>query len=173
MVEIPKHAFEYETVRRLGDMLRTTKEDYETTESYALFATIVCWVMQRARTRDDENGPNNVQAREVGIALQGVRISDEPWEVKRFPEMSAFDFFVEVRNAVAHGDARNITPLNEGNVLTGQSIRIKGESLLLRRADMQRLGGELAKLFCDTMAQYEEEGDLRARAAKIEREEPG
>ncbi|MDX5595503.1 hypothetical protein [Pseudovibrio sp. SPO723] len=129
--------------------------------------------MQRARTPANRNGPDDVQVREVGIALQGVRISDEPWIVNDLPAMTAYDFFVEFRNAVAHGDARRIKPLNEGDVLTGQIIPIAGRSLRLRRADMQRLGGELAKLFCDTMAQYEEEGDLRARAAKIEREEPG
>lgn len=172
MGQILEHAFEYETVRRLGDMLRTTKEDYKATESYALLTTIVCWVVQRVRTPANRNGPDDVLAREVGIALQGVRISDAPWEVHGLPAMTAYEFFIEFRNAVAHGDARKIKPLNEGDVLTGQIIPIAGQQVKLRRAAMQRLGCALADLFCDTMAQQEDEGDLRAFAAKISHKEP-
>ncbi|RNF33972.1 hypothetical protein [Paracoccus methylarcula] len=94
MGQIEEHASEYETVRRLAEMLKSTKEDYKATESYALFATIVCWVVQRARTKADSARPQDHQAREVGIALQAARISDAPWSVRDLPEMTAFDFFL-------------------------------------------------------------------------------
>ncbi|MDQ1902387.1 hypothetical protein RAH32_18360 [Paracoccus sp. WLY502] len=166
MGQIHEHAAEYETVRRLAKMLTSAKEDYKAPESYALFTTIVCWVVQRARTPANQNGAQDNQAREVGIALQATRISDAPWSVKGLPEMTALDFFTGIRNAVAHGDGRQIRPLNENGFLTGQIVPISGKQLRLRRADMQRIGCSLAKLFCDTMAAHEQEGDLR-QAAKM------
>lgn len=168
MGQIQEHAAEYETVRRLAEMLTSTKEDFKATESYALFTTIVCWVIQRARTPANQNGPDDVQAREVGIALQAVRISDVPWLVQDLPEMTAFDFFTGIRNAVAHGDGRQIRPLNEGGFLTGQIVPISGKQLRLRRADMRRLGCALADLFCTTMAEHEQEGNLLVVAEQIE-----
>lgn len=57
MGQIAQHAAEYETVRRLSEMLKSVKEEYKATISYALFPMIVCWVMQRARTLDDLIGP--------------------------------------------------------------------------------------------------------------------
>lgn len=161
MGQIQEHAAEYETVRRLAEMLTSTKEDYKATQSYAFFATIVCWIVQRARTPANQNGGQDNQAREVGIALQATRISDAPWSVQGLPEMTAFDFFTGIRNAVAHGDGRQIRPLNENGFLTGQIVPIAGRKLRLRRADMQRIGCSLAELFCEIMAAHEQEGDLR------------
>ncbi|RCK18831.1 hypothetical protein TH8_21470 [Thalassospira profundimaris] len=171
MGQILEHAAEYETVRRLAEMLKSTKEDYKATESYALFTTIVCWVVQRARTPANQNGNDDVQAREVGIALQATRISDAPWSVQDLPEMTAFDFFTSIRNAVAHGDGRQIRPLNENGFLTGQIIPIAGRRLRLGRADMKRLGCALANLFCETMAAFEQEGKLQEVAEQFEPDE--
>lgn len=165
MGQILEHAAEYETVRRLAEMLATVREDYKATETYALFATVVCRVMQRSRTPANQNCPDDVQAREVGAALQRARISEAPWSVQGLQEMTAFDFFIGVRNAVAHGDGRKIRPLNERGFLTGQIVPIAGRQLELRRADMRRLGCALADLFCIQMAACEQEGDLRDYAA--------
>nr|WP_313023387.1 hypothetical protein [Brucella intermedia] len=160
MGHILQHAAEYETVRRLAKMLGSAKEDYKTTESYALFSTIVCWVMQRARTPANRNDHADRQAREVGIALQGSRISSGPWSLTAIPDMTAFDFFIGVRNAVAHGDGRQIRPLNEAGILVGHIVPINGIEILLRRADMLRLGCALAEIFCSKMAEHEQEGRL-------------
>lgn len=168
MGQIEEHATEYATVRRLSEMLGTAKEDYKTTESYALFTTIVCWVMQRARTPADRAAWGDVQAREVGIALQGDRISDAPWLIEGLPEMTACDFFISVRNAVAHGDGRKIHPLNENNILVGQVIPIAGADVELRRHDMRRLGQELAQLFCEKMEHHEQEGRLAEWVERID-----
>lgn len=167
MGAIFRHAEEYETVRRLAEMLTTAKEDYKATESYALFSTIVCWVIQRARTPETQNNAGDAQARAVGKALNDVLIQDKPWCVQQFPQMPALEFFILIRDAVAHGDARSVTPLNNGELLVGQAFRIKGQILDLRRADMRRLGCQLARVFCDTMAMAEEEGDLRQMAKRI------
>jgi len=168
MGHILQHAAEYETVRRLSDMLVSAKEEYKTTESYALFSTIVCWVMQRARTPADFDDPADRQAREVGIALQESPISEKPWLVDTVPNMTAFEFFIAVRIAVAHGDGRQIKPLNEHNILVGQLIPINGFEIKLYRADMQRLGCALADIFCSMMKTYEPEGLLLEAVDRIE-----
>ncbi|MDX0540238.1 hypothetical protein GOC59_11645 [Sinorhizobium medicae] len=160
MGHILQHAAEYETVRRLANMLVSPKEDFKTTETYALFTTIVCWVMQRTRTPANHNDVADRQAREVGIALQGSRIGVEPWSLNGIPDMAAFDFFIGVRNAVAHGDGRQIRPLNENGILVGQVIPLNGTEIQLYRADMRRLGCALADIFCSTMAEHEPEGSL-------------
>lgn len=152
MGEIVDHAAEYETVHRLSEMLKATKEDYKATESYALFATIVCWVMQRARTPANQNDHADAQARKVGRELRGIHISCEPWSVTSIPDMTAFDFFLAVRHAIAHGDGRGIRPFNEGGFLVGQLVTIPGHEVRFRRADFRRLGCALADLFCATMA---------------------
>lgn len=168
MGHILQHAAEYETVRRLAEMLVSAKEDYKTTESYALFTTIVCWVMQRARTPVNGTNLADRQAREVGIALQGTRISAEPWSLNTIPDMTVFDFFIAVRNAVAHGDGRQITPLNEKGILVGQFVPIGGTKIRLYRTDMRRLGCALANTFCTTMAEHEPEGPLLERVKEIQ-----
>lgn len=168
MGHILQHAAEYETVRRLAKMLTSAKEDYKTTESYALFATIVCWVMQRARTPVNRNDLADRQAREVGIALQGSRVSAEPWSLDSIPDMTAFDFFIAVRNAVAHGDGRQIRPLNENGILVGQIVPVSGIEIRLYRADMRRLGCALADIFCATMAEHEQEGPLLEMVKRIQ-----
>lgn len=169
MGHILQHAAEYETVRRLAEMLTTTKEDYKTTESYALFATIVCWVMQRARTPVNRNDLADRQAREVGIALQESRVRAEPWSLDSIPDMTAFDFFIAVRNAVAHGDGRQIRPLNEKGILVGQIVPVNGTEIRLYKTDMRRLGCALADTFCTKMAEHEQEGSLLEMVKRIER----
>ena len=171
MGAILEHAAEYETVRRLAAMLGTAKEDYRATESYALFSTILCWVMQRAGTRDDQAGRGDVQARAFGDALRCDRIDGAPWHIEEFPDMTAFDFFRLVRNSVAHGDGRQIRPWNEGDILVGQIVTIKGRELRLRRRDMQRLGCALAGVFCETMERTEPERELLQFVRNIRDEE--
>lgn len=168
MGHILQHAAEYETVRRLSEMLKTAKDEYKASESYALFSTIVCWVMQRARTPEDQPNPADLQAREVGKVLREASVGEAPWSLQDVPEMTAFDFFISVRNAVAHGDGRQIRPLNEKNILVGQIIPVAGNDVQLRRADMQRLGCALADIFCTNMMKHEPEGDLSEFVEKIE-----
>jgi len=176
MAEVTDDTIEYATVERLGAMLGDLREPYKVTESYALFTAILCWILQRIRTPEQEDGENDELARSVRCKLEQIPIDAPPWSVKTTPQeegelhrnahcfpafagLSAFDFFKSLRDVVAHGDARAIRPVNVNGFLVGHEFdceRRRGEpigTITLYRADMQRLGVGLVDLFCQTMQQ--------------------
>lgn len=177
MGEIVDHAAEYATVERLSEMLRTAKEDYKATEAYALFGAIVCWVMQRARTLENQAAPGDQNARTVRSALLAIQIADSPWKIETLRDLSAFQFFKEIRDAFAHGDARRVRPLNEDGILRGYSFDLREhqngpviEIINLVRADMTRLGVSLADAYCHAMKQEPGGAGLEQRAHAITEE---
>lgn len=171
MGEIVDHAAEYATVERLAEMLTTAREDYKATQAYALFTAIVCWVMQRTRTPDEIMDHSAQQARTVGERLRAQNIGGPPWNYPAVPQVTAFDFFVYLRNACAHGDARCILPINEGGILRGYAFRSLRPHVIdevrLQRRDMIRLGTELASIYCAAMREVPGEAGLAERANAI------
>ncbi len=175
---------ELATVERMRDMLENVHDDYEVTHAYALFTTILCWVMQRIRT--DGKSQTDLRARSVLDTLEKEPISDQPWQIctkgaddqqrvqgfprcdlfPKFDGLTAATFLTALRNATAHGDARNIRPVNEGDILVGYEFRCSGcrESkrgratwcgkIVLKRRDMQRIGIALADRFCKAIEDH-------------------
>ena len=189
MAEITPDIVEYATVERLRNMLKTVKEDYKVTECYALFTALLCWVMQRIRT-DDDHGVHDLLARAVRSELEASGIEEEPWAMKpalerargghvelndlgKFGEITAFEFLLALRNAVAHGDAGEICPVNEDRILVGHSFqcsrpgKLQIESIVLYRRDMQRIGCALADLYCGAMRQAHAGEHLEEKAGWI------
>ncbi|MCB1882572.1 MAG: hypothetical protein KDG89_01035 [Geminicoccaceae bacterium] len=190
MAEITQDTVEYATVDRLRRMLTEVREPYKVTKSFALFTAILCWVLQRSRTPECHDGRNDQLARGVQAALKKQHVEDVPWQIKTtgdfgglaprrsrifpaFAGMTTFDFFKSLRDAVAHGDARTIQPVNEGGLLVGHAFTCKpaqGEpigAIVLYREDMRRLGCALAELFCDTMQQTVPEQRLAENAVVL------
>lgn len=177
MGEIIDHAAEYATVERLAEMLKAAKEDYKATEAYALFGAIVCWVMQRARTPDHQNALGDQNARSVKDALNAAKVADAPWTVESARNVSVFQFFKEIRDSFAHGDARRVRPLNQNGILRGYSFDLREqqdgpvlETINLVRADMTRLGVSLADTYCRAMKQESGGAGLEQRAHAISEE---
>lgn len=177
MGEIIDHAAEYATVERLAEMLRTAREDYKATEAYALFGAIVCWVMQRARTPDHENAIGDQNARSVRDVLNAAALADAPWAIQSARGLSVFQFFKEIRDSFAHGDARRVRPLNQNGILRGYSFDLRDqhngpvlETVSLIRADMTRLGVSLADAYCRAMKQEPGGAGLEQRARAISEE---
>jgi hypothetical protein len=168
---------EYATVERLRQMLVDVHDDYRVTHSYALFTTILCWVMQRIRANG--NDPVDVRARSVHRILQRQRIEDEPWSVVTaafddghdgpaygpfvdFAGFTADRFLPVLRNATAHGDGRNIKPINQNGWLIGHEFGCNERNerrqviwrgtIVLLRSDMRRIGCALADLYCQALA---------------------
>jgi hypothetical protein len=78
-----------------------------------------------------------------------------------FHGFNAARFLMALGNAVAHGDARNIRPVNRGNILVGHEFRCSERErgrvtwrgrIILERRDMRRIGIALADRFCDAVA---------------------
>jgi hypothetical protein len=177
---------EWATVHRMREMLVNVHDDYKVTHTYALFTTILCWVMQRVRAGGQDH--INQRARALFQELQNEQISDAPWSiwtdaghhhhdarrfrpVGPFPEFQGFDaarFLTALRNATAHGDARNIRPFNRDEILVGHQFRCTEKdrrrvtwqgTIILERADMRRIGIALADRFCAALSgdQHERE----------------
>ncbi len=176
---------EWATVDRMRDMLVNVHDDYKVTHTYALFTTILCWVMQRVRTSG--NGHLDRQARSVLAVLKNEQISDQPWEIwttennerhevqdlpphgpfKDFDDFNAARFLTALRNATSHGDARNIRPINRGGFLVGHEFRCSKKErgrviwrgrIVLERRDMRRIGIALANRYCEALADRRDGG---------------
>src|SRR6478672_10638310 len=122
MTEITEDHVEWAVVGRLRLMLKELpKTPFNVTQSYALFAATLCWVVQRIRVKNIET-ENDRAASVVRAKLSAQLINDLPWVLSDdriarvgstsfrvppsvgFCDHSAEDFFVSLRNAVAHGD---------------------------------------------------------------------
>jgi hypothetical protein len=178
-MEITDEHLEWATVDRLREMLAAVNEDYKVTNTYALFTAILCWVAQRIRAQG--NGPIDVRARALYDEIARERAVDPPWgltaegehpqlldfnftersEVQNVAEIRMTDLLIALRNAVAHGDARKILPINHNGWLVGQRFLVsatEGRRLLwtgrvdLQRGEMRRISATLAERFCAALA---------------------
>ena len=178
-MEITDEMLEWATVGRMRDMILKIDDDYEVTHSYALFTAILCWVMQRIRSTG--TSPIDRRAQSVLVTLENELITSSPWRIATFvdgdpknirditqpvsvPGFEGFTvsrFLTTLRNAAAHGDARNITPVNRNQVLIGHNFHCSESengkvvwrgNIILDGATMRRIGAELAHRFCDALA---------------------
>lgn len=98
-----------------------------------------------------------------------------------FQAMTAEDFFKWLRDALAHGDGRTIRPIHKLSPRTGNTLlagfRIVFEAergaahtltLDLFHADMRRMGGVLADLFCTALSGGDRYFEQEAGTARIE-----
>lgn len=170
---------EWATVDRMRQMLVNVHDDYKVTHTYALFTTILCWVMQRVRANGNEELDHRAQT--VLAALEDEPVSAEPWGIfttdadngqselepprlgpfTKFDGFTAARFLTALRNAVAHGDARNIRPVNRNEILVGHEFHCSEKDrgqviwrgrIVLERRDMRRIGVALADRFCEALA---------------------
>jgi hypothetical protein len=132
MVQVTDDHVEWAVVGRLGRMLKEPPHDtFSVTQTYALFTATLCWVMQRIRSRKNENEADRIAAG-VFKRLTTERISEQPWAIcptlsriasigthavhvpaaSNFEDHRASRFLINLRDAVAHGDARKVLPFN-------------------------------------------------------------
>jgi hypothetical protein len=182
---------EWAVVKRLKAMLdEPPKTKFNVTQSFALFTSVLLWAKNRAWVAGLECEPilfDDPADRSAHDARRGLRhqlICGEPWRLSRkrpifpasvsspeedinsdFEGMTAEVFFEWLRNALAHGDGRNIRPIHKlsrrGNRTLLAGFRIEGRSprrspprlvLSLYNADMRRMGALLADQFCRSMS---------------------
>ena len=190
-MNITQEHMEWAVVDRLGKLLDRPDQKWNVTDTLSSFSLLLCWIIQRIR---DENHKSHGLSR----ALEREFIDDIPWcittdrannEINKFklidkPEgdidpYSAYRFLVGLRNGIAHGDDRNITPIGHRNMLVGFSIRLSekrnrdttlwsGQCNLLQK-DMRRIGLHLRHKF---LTFVDPEGSLRKEAelGVVERE---
>lgn len=191
MTQITGDHVEWAVVGRLRLMLEEPPhENFNVTQTYALFTAVLCWVMQRIRIR-----PHEIESRDDKIShelfkkLEESPVATGPWCVhirptartetvgativpvpapRGFETHTAERFLINLRDATAHGDARNVSPFNvtvgAEPLLAGFTFecsefknrkKVWGGTITLLEADMRRIGIQLAKLYCDAIRRSE------------------
>jgi hypothetical protein len=187
MSDITKDHLEWAVVDRLRLMLEEPPhQTFNVTQTYSLFTSVLCWVMQRIRIKSsDIVSKHDKIAHNLFRQLKDTSIDVEPWRIHitpterierigttgvRVPAPQGFKahtaerFLINLRDATAHGDARNVEPFNTEGLLAGFAFSCaefeglgrdrkktwSGEITLLE-AEMRRIGIELAKLYCDAI----------------------
>lgn len=176
---ISEENVEWAVVNRLKAMLdHPPKTDFNVTLGFSLFCTILLWTKNRMWVTVIE-GAADTQAAAARAQLGETLIIDAPWNLSMqfpanhepgevnadFATMKAADFFNWLRNALAHGDGRTIRPLHWTSATTGKEWlggflvmfpETKGSDRILTlhlfKGDIQRMGQQLADLFCRQIA---------------------
>lgn len=192
---------EWAVVSCLKAMLeKPPKTKFNVTQSFAVFAAIVLWTKQRAWVVGQQAfTPADQAAKAFRVALKDVSIVDAPWSLSRsvpkltptetnpvclpeinadFVNMSAEDFIKWLRDVLAHGDGRTISPLHklskkgDKTLLAGFRITFppnrgadRSLTVSLYHDDLRRIGGVLAEAFCHKLSGGD---DLFERAAGIQ-----
>lgn len=199
MTEIQESHVQWATVDRMRQMLHSTRRDFEITQTYTLFTGILCWVLQRVRWEDDDTDLRGKMAnlrdelekmsfkdfvRPISRPpLQEVTLSTSASQSPQFNDfsdllesdrasMSALNGLVHLRNAVAHGDHRRVTPMNMDRLLLGYRIEcVKrhekkdpgtwAATVCLNRKGMVFIAEALANKFCKAALSETDAGDAR------------
>lgn len=182
MTEIRREHVEWVIVDRLRRMLEAPRHpDFNVTETFALFSSVLCWVLQHVRIgKDARQTFGDDKASELAEELKRQLVHAEPWripltprvvekvaipEARGFDDHNALRFLKNLRDAVAHGDARNVEPFHSqgrgaDRTLLGFTFKCAefrdrecvwtGEITLLE-SDLRRIAIELARLYCDAV----------------------
>ncbi len=176
MTEITDRHVEWATVSRMREMLPSVRRDYEITQTFTLFTGILCWTIQRIRWRQDATEIAKSMS-ELRERLESIPFSEFAPRLRPRPaparspddipvnDLSAFNHtgkhndalsvLVSLRNSVAHGDARRVSPLNKDGRLIGYRLECQSESrdwvvpVSLNATGMSIIAGELARQYCE------------------------
>lgn len=173
MGSISQEHAEWAVVDRMRQMMEEPKGEYLATQTYAMFSAILCWVLQHLRINpDDQGGPKDVAAIQLLGDLAEEPAADAPWSFPvsgnerieavgameitvpgsvGFDGLKAKDLLCILRDAMAHGDARNVHPFNFNNLLLGFTFHHGARRITLLRSDMRRIGSVLATRYRDAI----------------------
>lgn len=152
---------------------------FNVTQSYALCASVLCWVMQRIRTRLPEISTcADRAAAEMFQKWSITRPSETPWgaaisgverivtfgqtrlslpKSERFEDHDVARFLKNLRDACAHGDGRTVVPFNRKSQLIGftfnceEKRRYWSGRVTLIESDFRAIGGWVARSYCDAL----------------------
>lgn len=194
-MEIREEHREWATVHRMRQMLSDVRGEFEVTHTYSLFGSILCWTMQGLRPDDHERGKVSdalrdcakeieqqpmsrflqVQPREINIDAIGdcgganklpLNSFHDFHDLRTGKQFNAFRCLKALRNAVGHGDAKRVAPVNRGNQLiaytfacteahptdSGNWVEKWSGRVRLDRRGMANIGSELASQYCNAIS---------------------
>lgn len=168
MSEIQEEQVEWAVIHRMAEMLKEPPhKEFNVTQSYTLCLSILAWVLQRIRTREDKDkSPKGKAAINLKKGLEKCPFDKSPWGAsdhlskreqlarqKAFSNKNVFQFFKWMRDSTCHGDARNVTPCNQDHELIGFYFKHeKSKSLLLfKEEELRQIGVSLADQYCEAL----------------------
>ena len=152
-------------------MIESVHGEYEVTKTFTLFTGIMCWTIQRIRFKADGTETTK-RIRDLHSELKSEKVDDLlkrlALNTKQNPEnilklnkySSSLYALIALRDAVAHGDARSVVPLNDSGRLIGYRLECRSpkgtsppwkEEVSLSCFAMSRIAGNLAKRYCDAV----------------------
>jgi hypothetical protein len=188
-MEIRDEHIEWAVVHRLSMLLEETHGEFNVTATYSAFVPILCWVMQRIRANDgtaahrllEELQQETAEDWQIQTRDDVAPLSEAAW--KRVGPFPAFErrpadkVLIDLRNAVAHGDQRNVRPFHLAVKGTGR-VELKGFTfrcqekvdrkvvwqgeITLLESDMRYIGHRLAERYCAALG----DADFRREASK-------
>ena len=115
-MQITRNHVEWAVVHRWRELLDDPPDaEFDVTLQFALFSSIICWTTQRMR--DPQDGP----APRVWSDLKRIKFADtvaaigskaRPALPAAFANLNTADAIIRLRDIMAHGDARNVLPIN-------------------------------------------------------------
>lgn len=171
MTEIKDKHCEWATVDRMRTMIESVHGEYEVTQTFALFTGIMCWTIQRIRSDVDGTDTtkrirdlhSKLESEGVHDLLQrlGLNTKQNNANILNLSKYSSsLSALIALRDAVAHGDARSVVPLNDGGRLIGYRLECRSprgthpswkKDVSLSCLAMSRIAGDLAKRYCDAV----------------------
>ena len=149
-MEIRDNQVEWAVVARLRDLLEASSaSEFEVTEAFAHFSTIICWVTQRMRTKGDS--ASDRAAIRFYEDMRRKQLSDVPGGFSG-PQMHVAEALIAIRNACAHADGTSVQPLHHRSKgrppsLTGFAFAGSAGTLQLSSQKMVEFGVWVADNF--------------------------
>lgn len=200
MGDIRAEDVEWAVVNRLRAILRrSARAKFNVTQAFGIFTAILLWVKNRAWVKLPLGNPlaapgPDLAAAQARAQLNAVNISQEPWCLslvrpgardepinEAVGELSAEEFFKWLRDAIAHGDGRTITPISGRSPTTGRTWLVgfrvefpkkKGAVeryvVELFKDDLLRLGDQLAHMFCRSLSGEAEFVEIDVATRRLE-----
>lgn len=110
-MEIQESEIEWAVIERLRDILEASAgKEFEVTEAFAAFSSIICWITQRIRPKGTSLADN--AARRFYNTMDKRSFRDAPGAPKYGADITVAIAMIELRDALAHADAQNVRPLN-------------------------------------------------------------
>jgi hypothetical protein len=150
-MEVQDSEIEWAVIARLRHILDASSErEFEVTEAFAAFSSIVCWIAQRMRPKG--TSPMDNAARRFYSAMDKRSLHDAPGAPKYVSDITVAIAIVEFRDALAHADAQNVRPLNHREPgrpprLIGFEFRGKRGPIHLTADQMVKFGTWIADAF--------------------------
>lgn len=141
-MDIQDSEIEWAVIARLRDILEASSDrEFEVTEAFAAFSSIICWIAQRMRPKGTSLADN--AARRFHTAMDKRLLQSAPGAPDYVSGVTVAIAIIDLRNALAHADAQSVRPLNIRE--HGRPPRLIGFEFCGRQGAIRLTAGQMVK----------------------------